>query len=120
MAKNKFTFTSGLKEIEKELEKDQRRQVAKAARVLSKAVKSEITEKGIIDDGDLLKSVGFTAKKGVAIVGVGFPAHMIEKGTVDRVGKDGHSSGKMVANPFFLPAFKKAQSELISILTEEW
>jgi hypothetical protein len=120
VARNKFTFKSFLDDVEKDLLASERRVIRKAGNAAKKEIIKQIDSKGIIDEGDLRKSVGVSTYQHAAIVGAGFPAIVIEYGSEERVGKDGHKSGRMKPNEFMLPAFRLATPKAVAIMSKEW
>jgi HK97 gp10 family phage protein len=43
--------------------------------------------------------------------------HLIEFGTADRVGKDGHRTGKVHPEPFVRPSFRRNTRKMLDIMT---
>jgi len=121
--KNKFTYKSFIDDVGKELLKDERRVVRAAGGIMKRQITKTIKEKDIIDKGDLLKGVAIDAYQHTVLVGIaapGFHALIVEYGTDERVGKDGHASGRMPAIPYMLPAFRIANPKMQRKMSEEW
>ena len=121
--KNEFIYKSLVSKVEKELLKDERRVISRAASVMIKNTNRFIESKGLVDMGNLLKGVKRQAYQHTVLVGIsapGYHAAIVEYGSDERYGKDGHGSGKMPAIPFFMPAYRLSMPKMKKILSEEW
>lgn len=96
---------------------DRARQLAEASRRTGDTLES-ITVTGPGQTTPPYAQGGQTAQAGElqALVTVGNAdvrtAHLIEFGTVERQHKDGHSTGKVEAKPFMLPAWRLARARV--------
>jgi len=121
---NKFTMKSFVKDVEKQLSKDERRVISKASGIFQRELRSTIKEKGLVDTGNLLKGVSRDTYQHSALVGMSAPgqhAYIVEYGTLERrKKKNGAYSGVRPATPFFLPAYRAAEPAMIKALSEEW
>ncbi len=109
---NQFKFTSLFDEVEKDLEKGERKQRRKATNHFKKALRRKIKSKGLVDKGNLLKGVKHDEYSETHLVGIaapGFHAHLHEFGTV-----------KMKKTPFFLETFREQTANIIKIQSEPW
>ena len=115
-------FNSYIKEINKELEKVERRQRGKAVKLLKKKLKQKATER-FGSDSDITKGIGHISDKYESRVGVGpkaYAAHLIEFGTDSRFTKGGRSTGHIQAKPFVFPTFEENTQAVINIMQEVW
>jgi len=121
---NKIKFDSYFKDIEKELDKQERAKRFKATKYLKKKLKQKAVQR-FGADSNITK--GVLSKNKIlpreSIVGLGDPAqhaHLIEFGTDNRFQKNGKGTGHVSADPFVFPLFNAEAGNVERILQEEW
>jgi len=115
-------FTSYLKDVEKEMQKAEKRQRAKAAKYLDEKLTETATAR-FGSDSDITQGIAHRNDKYQSKVGVGpkaYAAHLIEFGTDSRFTKLGKSTGHITANPFVFPTFDNESDAVMSIMQEAW
>jgi len=125
-------YRNHMKEIMKDVYKAEKKRVAAAAKLVTKAVKDKLKNSATSKPGQppgkqsgrLLKGVGYRID-GVdsALVGFRAPAHhahLLEFGTRERVRKDGKKSGHVAPRPFFVPTLKEQADNVRKIFMEPW
>jgi len=123
----KMQFTSYLKDVEKEMQKAEKRQRAKAAKYLDGKL-TETTTARFGSDSNITKGVNHINEKYESKVGFGKPAyaaHLVEFGTDTRFTTKGIGSGKkgtghITASPFFVPTMEEESAAIINIMQEAW
>lgn len=118
MALKDFAFKSYVDEIKKDLEKEQKKKINKAAGYVQRKLKRKATQR-FGKNSNITKGVARKTLKNAALVGIGppgFAAHLVEFGTDERFTKKGDPKGHIKANPFVLPTFEEEASEVIKIL----
>lgn len=117
-----ITLKSYFGKVQKELDKSERKVRTKAARHVTKVLKSKAkTRYG--KDSNYYKGIGYKNYKDVTKVGVGppaFHAHLIEFGTDPRYTTAGKSTGKMPEAPLIIPTFEAEKEAVANILITEW
>lgn len=132
---NKFSFTSYLKDVEKNIDAVKDVRLTKAAKHVAKKMRekaSDVWEPGTGPmpgeppakrTGELVKGIGYEAELGEMFVGVGKPAshaHLLEFGTEDRYDKKGHYKGRVAPRPFVYPTFEEESETVKKIMSESW
>ena len=120
-------FNSYIKEINKELEKVERRQRGKAVKLLKNKLKQKATER-FGSGSNITKGIGHISDKYESRVGVGpkaYHAHLIEFGTDTRfttkgIGSGEKGTGHIQAEPFVFPTFEENTQAVINIMQEVW
>lgn len=115
-------FESYLGDIEKEMNKQEKKARAKAGRHVRKKLKVKAVQRFGIDS-DITKGIGLKNLPRVTLVGVGPPAqamHLIEFGTDARFTKSGKATGHVKAKPLIIPTLEEEAVTVGQILNKEW
>ncbi|MBN1604620.1 MAG: HK97 gp10 family phage protein [Chitinispirillaceae bacterium] len=132
---SKFKFTSYLKDVQRDLDKGEKRNRKKAAAHLVSKLKENLSKEypagtasppgaapGLVS-GDYKKGIGSKDIGNATLVGVGPPAyhaHLLEFGTEDRFTKDGTFRGRVEPRPVVYPTFEAEADEVKKILSEPY
>jgi len=115
-------YNSYIRRINKDLAKEERLKISKAADFLKQKLKEKI-EILYGKASDLYKGAASSKSKSFAKVGMGRPAyhaHLLEFGTDDRYTKTGKFSGHVAPRPFVFPTFEENADEVEKIISETW
>ena len=126
-------FKSYLKEVEKDIEKAERKRIQAGAKHLVKVMKQKVNTKGRSapgqapgkQSGSLKKGIGYKViDKDLALVGAsapGYVLHLMELGTKERrQAKTSRKTGKIKPRPFMMPTFREEATEVERIMSEAW
>jgi HK97 gp10 family phage protein len=127
---NKFTLKSFAKEVQRDIEKAEQEKLKKASNLFKSRLRAKIRSMDLIYKGSLLKGVSSSNLEHASLVGMSAPAFhalIVEYGTEERntLGqgeerKGIRGTGKMPAQPFFLPTMQESTGDIQQILSEEW
>lgn len=133
MAKGDFVYKSFVKDVEKELKKEQRKALRKAMKPLVNKIRENIGQELTPHTGNLRRGVVVDIRENIIFIGMDARkaphAPLVELGsyivgerftTGEKSKPAGISSGVMPSIPFFLPAYRSVEDQLIGILREEW
>jgi HK97 gp10 family phage protein len=118
-------YTSYLSSIERDLRNSRNKVLAEAGKYVSGKMKEKARGLFRKRSGKLLKGLTYqvSAEGDSVFVGAGAPAyhaHLLELGTVERIGKDGLKQGKITAKPFILPTLQEESNAAMKILSNPW
>jgi HK97 gp10 family phage protein len=129
-----YLYKSQIKQIQKELEKEQKSRIRDAAVYARKKVRSKIKKSNSSApgtppksrSGDLRKGIKYKVYPEYAFVGATGPAHhahLMEFGTDERFTKEGKSTGrvdKTAPRPFLFPTFLEEKETIKKKLAGVW
>lgn len=122
MMKNTFKLELNFGDVQKEIDKTEKKKRAKATKHVAKVLKQNASSK-FGTDSNITKGIGHINEKFESKVGVGPPAyhaHLVEFGTDSRYTKGGKPTGYIKADPFMIPTFEEEAAAVERILYEEW
>ena len=118
----KVSFHSYLKDIQRDLDKFERKARMKAARFLKKKLKEKTTSL-FGASSNITKGINHKHTKFSSLVGFGpkaYAAHLIEFGTDSRFKKSGKGTGHIAANPWIFRTMESNSLAVMKILQEAW
>ncbi len=133
MKKNIFDMDSEIKKINREIRKAEAKNRRRASNFFLRKLRANIKQKGLVDEGNLIKGVGKSEYEHATLVGIGSPgfhALMLEFGSYksgERMTKGKgserkkpRSTGKLQGYGYFRETWAENKSKVINMLSEDY